>query len=427
MSKSQEGLPKEEYSSTELFFMGFDGILENARKNDPKLSNIHSIDITQSTRRHMPEEKSDPIVLDKFNNLTKALKENTHVKTINFHDNRFSGKALEYLAKFIEENQALEQLIFRDCEIGDDGLSLVLKALEKNHTLQGIDLISNKITAKGAKELADFFKRNTTIKSLRLNNNCIGDEGLGYLIESGVINRLKEFQIDITRNEITKKGFNALISCLISENNLEILGIKRSKYGDEIGDQELEQLIPLIENSKIKNIDLSSNNIILEKTELAQKLTSALGTAPTEILNLSFNNEMQSGGWEKLRDAVNIFGKKILISYEANEKVADFEWELKESGQQRIDAPKEADEQKIVDSGSIEKADEQKIVDPDSIETTNQTIVDSDSIEKTDEQKIVNSNNNESRPRTTLLQRVLRCFNLTGLNQQNGTTEARPR
>ncbi len=426
MSKSQEGLPKEEYSSTELFFMGFDGILENARKNDPKLSNIHSIDITQSTRRHMPEEKSDPIVLDKFNNLTKALKENTHVKTINFHDNRFSGKALEYLAKFIEENQALEQLIFRDCEIGDDGLSLVLKALEKNHTLQGIDLISNKITAKGAKELADFFKRNTTIKSLRLNNNCIGDEGLGYLIESGVINRLKEFQIDITRNEITKKGFNALISCLISENNLEILGIKRSKYGDEIGDQELEQLIPLIENSKIKNIDLSSNNIILEKTELAQKLTSALGTAPTEIINLSFNNEMQSEGWKGLRDAVNIFGKKILISYEANEKVADFEWELKESGQQRIDAPKEATKQTIVDSDSIEKADEQKIGDPDSIETTNQTIVDSDSIEKTDEQKIVNSNNNESRPRTTLLQRVLRCFNLTGLNQQNGTTEARP-
>jgi Ran GTPase-activating protein (RanGAP) involved in mRNA processing and transport len=96
--------------------------------------------------------------------------------------NVITSKGAAILADALKHNTTLEELDFHNNRVSDLGVHSLAEVLSSNNSIvKALGLGSNGITDKGAEHLAEMLKTNHTITWLALAGNQIGDRGVQLL------------------------------------------------------------------------------------------------------------------------------------------------------------------------------------------------------------------------------------------------------
>ena len=99
--------------------------------------------------------------------------------------NTITPKGAAILAEALKQNSTLEELDFHNNRVSDLGVHSLAEVLSSNNSgVKALGLGSNGITDKGAEHLAEMLKTNRTITWLALAGNQIGDRGVQLLTET---------------------------------------------------------------------------------------------------------------------------------------------------------------------------------------------------------------------------------------------------
>jgi hypothetical protein len=112
-------------------------------------------------------------------------------------------------------------------EIGVDGVRAIAEALKVNSTLLKVYFHDNGIGSGGAQAIAEALRFNSVLREISLSNNWIGDEGAVAIAEAMEFNSsLQEIEIDDNRFEWTKYNLinQALEGCGIVESRILAFG-----------------------------------------------------------------------------------------------------------------------------------------------------------------------------------------------------------
>jgi len=162
--------------------------------------------------------------------LATALKDNTTIKTITISESAFRFLSAQELAKALEQNNSLTELSLLYCNICNISLGEIAKGLRMNSTLTTLNISGNKIGAIGLVSLIEALKHNTTLKKLILNNNYFG--WMGAKVIGDYLSKYK--------------------------NNIEILDINSCNIGDK-GAESISEVLKT--NTTLEKLRVDNNNI----------------------------------------------------------------------------------------------------------------------------------------------------------------------
>ena len=239
--------------------------------------------------------------------ILQALKDNSKLIILDLNDNNMTGQVSEDLANVIKNNSGLERIHLFNNDLRSSA-TVILQALQKNSNLQFLDLGDNGMTEQVIEELGNVIKNNHNLKNLGLGNNEFGPSAkmiLQALVKTSTITTLF-----LHNNNMTGQVAESLGTVIKNNSNLEQLDLE----SNNIGPSAIVILQALMENSKLKALNLNSNymtgrvvkdlaNVIknnynLQKLGLennnfgpsASVILQALKNSQLEVLNLSNNN-----------------------------------------------------------------------------------------------------------------------------------------
>ncbi|KAK9764440.1 hypothetical protein K7432_008044 [Basidiobolus ranarum] len=197
---------------------------------------------------------------------------------------------------------------------GDAMLATLAESLGESSTLQIRSLWMDgcRVSQEGAKHLSTIIKH-SQFNEIRLRSNKIQDEGAQYISQAISESKSTIRKLELGENEITTKGFEALLSC----ERLEYLGLFNNKVDFANGLPNTEISTPL---ENLITLDLGCNNISTESFILTCEALIN-GFAPSLKLlevggNLVADNETLWEDWvEKVQQAraeLNIMWKHNL-------------------------------------------------------------------------------------------------------------------
>ncbi|XP_066517830.1 uncharacterized protein [Hoplias malabaricus] len=257
--------------------------------------------------------------------LSEALQsENSSLKDLDFSYNDLQGSRLEKLSEGLKSSVCkLEMLRLKMCDISIgsyDTVKLVLQS--ENSCLKELDLSYNDLQVSGIKKLcAGLNSSHCKLETLRLAGCNLSEELIIILSQDlQPENSLKE--LDLSDNDLRSSRLEEICDRL---RGLEILRLMMCKLNEESCDTV--QLILQSENSSLKNLDLSYNDLRdsgveklcaglksphckLEKLSLSrcslgeqncEQLSPILQLENFSLKDLDLsNNDMQDSGVEKL-------------------------------------------------------------------------------------------------------------------------------
>jgi len=154
------------------------------------------------------QEKNQPVVLLRDCCLydagaavaAEALKECTHLQSINFQGN----------------------------SIGDDGVTQLLQVVKRNPSLHTLVLGQNVIGDRGAMEIAEVFEEHRSLRKLTLESNQIGDDGASRLVTAISRSGRKHVECILTSNPTKRFDSLSLADLALAADtvtDLAVLGI----------------------------------------------------------------------------------------------------------------------------------------------------------------------------------------------------------
>ena len=194
----------------------------------------------------------------KFTNvLTRALRVNTSLSSLDLHANSIGDEGANLLAQALRVNTSLSSLNLHCNSIGDEGANSLAQALRVNTSLSSLDLSRNSIGNEGANSLTQALTVNTSLSSLDLSGNSIGNEGANSLAQALRVNT-SLFSLTLTFNSCGVEAANSLAQALRVNTSLSSLDLHLSSIGDK-GANSLAQALRV--NTSLSSLDLHSNSI----------------------------------------------------------------------------------------------------------------------------------------------------------------------
>ncbi|CAF0977089.1 unnamed protein product [Rotaria sp. Silwood1] len=128
------------------------------------------------------------------------------------------------------------------------GTSILADALKHNTTLEELDFHDNRISDIGVQSLTKILSSNTSIiKALGLGSNGITDKGVEYLAEMLKINRTVTW-LALAGNQIGDRGVRLLANTLAHQNStLLVLSLHVNK---SISDESINVIIDMLQHNK---------------------------------------------------------------------------------------------------------------------------------------------------------------------------------
>ena len=213
--------------------------------------------------------------------LTRALRVNTSLSSLDLHDNSIRDEGANLLAQALRENTSLSSLDLSRNSIGNDGANSFAQALRVNTSLSSLDLHDNSIRDEGANLLAQALRVNTSLSSLDLHDNSIRDEGANLLAQALRVNTSLS-SLNLHCNSIGDEGANSLAQALRVNTSLSSLDLSRNSIGND-GANSLAQALRV--NTSLSFLDLFGNSI---GNEGANSLAQAL-RVNTSLFSLTLN------------------------------------------------------------------------------------------------------------------------------------------
>jgi Ran GTPase-activating protein (RanGAP) involved in mRNA processing and transport len=131
------------------------------------------------------------------------------------------------VARLLEKSCSLKVISLPNCEIGDDEISLLSSSFRANKArlpIESIQLSFNQITHKGLEALSNALWGSTTLKELKLDNNEIGDRGAHQV--AAILPALKGLvTLDVGFNAIKTAGLNVLMKAVVDTDQIESLSL----------------------------------------------------------------------------------------------------------------------------------------------------------------------------------------------------------
>ena len=225
----------------------------------------------------------------------KALAVNSTVRNLELFgetegiNSSIGAEDINLLTKALRVNTSLCSLNLSQTSFGDEGATSLAQALRVNTSLSSLNLSFNSIGTKGANSLAQVLRVNTSLSSFNLSHNPIGDEGANSLAQALRVNTsLSSF--NLSYNTICNEGANSLAQALRVNTSLSSFNLSGNSIGDE-GANSLAQALRL--NTSLSSFNLSHNPI---GDEGANSLAQALRVNTSlSSFNLSFNTICNEG------------------------------------------------------------------------------------------------------------------------------------
>lgn len=211
----------------------------------------------------------------------------------NFHARVTDEQLVPLLAILNPVSETITRIDFRYNLITDTGANTLSEFIKLTKNITYLNLLGNGISSTGAKELAAALKDSSKLSYLNINGNQIGTDGCIAITELIFYNtQLKH--LDLGNNEIKYDGIIALANVIGYNYTVEILNMENPSFPLSPGGQEWAPHIgkmianniglhklslrkyklrcdgtytimkQLMENSKLKVLDLGANEISVE-------------------------------------------------------------------------------------------------------------------------------------------------------------------
>lgn len=149
--------------------------------------------------------------------------------------NAITAKGAAILADALKQNTTLEELDFHNNRVSDVGVHSLAEVLSTNCSiLKALGLGSNGITDKGAEHLAEMLKTNRTITWLALAGNQIGDRGVQLLANTLAHHNTSLLVLSLHVNKaISDVSVDAIIDMLQKNKTLKKLWMQDCNITEE--------------------------------------------------------------------------------------------------------------------------------------------------------------------------------------------------
>jgi Ran GTPase-activating protein (RanGAP) involved in mRNA processing and transport len=137
------------------------------------------------------------------------------------------GSGVSSVARLLEKSSCLRVISLPNCNIGDEEVSMLASGIRPNRgklPLETIQLSFNNMTYKGLEALINAVWGSSTLRELRLDNNEIGDQGAHQV--AAILPVIKTLEVlDVGFNSIKVAGLNTLMKAVAETQNLKSLSV----------------------------------------------------------------------------------------------------------------------------------------------------------------------------------------------------------
>ena len=160
--------------------------------------------------------------------------------------NVITSRGATILAEALKQNTTLEELDFHNNRVSDLGVRSLAEVLSSNTSMvKALGLGSNGITDKGAEHLAEMLKTNQTITWLALAGNQIGDRGVQLLADTLAHQNTNLHVLSLHVNKsISDASVDAIIHMLQHNKSLKKLWMQDCNISED-GKDKLREVAKL--------------------------------------------------------------------------------------------------------------------------------------------------------------------------------------
>ena len=143
------------------------------------------------------------------------------VEELDISFNLLCDREILIISDCLKINSTLQKLTLSHNRITDEGAKALAVAIQVNTTLQELNIYSNKLSDEGAKRLAVAIPSNTTLQGINISKNLISKEGVMRILEACTKNRTLH-KLVCTHNNLSKSGLAAINGYIRKENAVQI-------------------------------------------------------------------------------------------------------------------------------------------------------------------------------------------------------------
>ncbi len=131
------------------------------------------------------------------------------------------------VSRLLERATCLRLISLPNCDMGDEEICILASRIRANKArlpLESIQLSFNNMTHKGLEALSNALWGSTTLKELKLDNNEIGDRGAHQI--AAILPAMKALEtLDVGFNSIKAAGLNILMKAVADTDQIQSLSV----------------------------------------------------------------------------------------------------------------------------------------------------------------------------------------------------------
>ena len=216
-----------------------------------------------------------------INGVVKALNIKSRLKYLNISHNEISHNASIGIASVITNSTSLQYLNLSDCNLKETAFKIIANSLRNIKSLTSIDMSNNCITYKTAQSIAVALSNNLDIEQLNFSD-CLMDNS-GLIILDAISHHSAITHLCLRSNVITDDMTKLIAALLSCNNNIKHLDLGHCKL-QECG--FLKILDGLTNTTTLEYLNLESN---LVSEELVVRISTVI-LKNTSLMNLNFSN-----------------------------------------------------------------------------------------------------------------------------------------
>lgn len=195
--------------------------IKRLEENDPTFTSLHILSFRQVSSADLAQ-------------LFTALGRNSTLKHLYCSGQPLDATAMESLSEALALNDTLESINVGTTKFGADIalFKAFCEGLAVNEGVRKLDLDNKGLTSASVQELGDCLEKNNAIHSLVLSRNLLDNGSVEILMNALSKNPNSQLKhLDLSMNEITKYGGEAIAEFLSEAKNIEELDISDNPLG----------------------------------------------------------------------------------------------------------------------------------------------------------------------------------------------------
>ncbi|XP_042604295.1 protein NLRC5-like [Cyprinus carpio] len=249
------------------------------------------------------------------------------LRELNLSKRELGDTQVNQIAALLQDKHCqLKTLTLCNCGLTEKSCSALATVLGSNPSLKELDMSNNNLQDSGVKKLQNGLGyTNCTLEKLRLSNCSITEEGYKALASALRSNPSHLIELDLTGNDPGQSGVKELndllqdpncqlktlrflgpaadevcqyVTGIVGKNPLLLRELNLSER--ELGDSNMQQLVPLLQDKhcQLNTLTLNNNRITAEG---CAALTSAFNSNPSNLKELYLSgNKLGNSGMKKI-------------------------------------------------------------------------------------------------------------------------------